>query len=83
MVKIEIEGWDRQPCESMRAYPYFCLYRDTDQLERSAKKVAEKVGRSDRMMWDLNSKWDWLKRAAASDLHMQRFEQDRTGKGPH
>ena len=75
MAKIEIEEWDRQPFESMRAYSYFCLYRDMEALERSVKKVAEKVGRSVRMMWDLSSKWDWLKRAEAYDLHMQRLKQ--------
>jgi hypothetical protein len=74
VAKIETEEWDRQPFESMRAYSYFCLYRDTDQLERSVKKVAEKVGRSVRMMWDLSSKWDWLNRAEAYDLHMQRLK---------
>ena len=71
---IEIEDWERQPFESMRAYSYFCLYRDMESLERSVKKVAEKVGRSVRMMWDLSSKWDWLKRAEAYDLHMQRLK---------
>ncbi len=75
MANIEIEEWERQPFESSRAYSYFCLYRNTDQLERSVKKVAEKVGRSVRMMWDLSSKWDWLKRAEAYDLHMQRLKQ--------
>jgi len=59
----------------MRAYSYFCLYRDMDQLERSVKKVADEVGRSVRMMWDLSSKWDWLKRAEVYDLHMQRLKQ--------
>jgi len=27
------------------------------------------------MMWDLSSKWDWLKRSAAYDLHIQRLKQ--------
>ena len=74
MAKIEIEEWDRQPFESMRAYSYFCLYLDMELLERSVKKIADKVGRSVRMMWDLSSKWDWLKRAEAYDLHMQRLK---------
>lgn len=74
MAKIEFEEWERQPFESMRAYSYFCLYRDAEPLERSVKKVAQKVARSVRMMWDLSSKWDWLRRAEAYDLHMQRLK---------
>jgi len=27
------------------------------------------------MMWDLSSKWDWLKRSATYDLHIQRLKQ--------
>jgi len=44
VANIQTDEWERQPFESARAYSYFCLYRDTDQLERSVKKVAEKVG---------------------------------------
>ena len=72
MAQIQIEEWERQPFESSRAYTYFCLYRDMPQLERSVKSVAEKVGKSVRTMWDISSKWDWLNRAEAYDLHMQR-----------
>jgi hypothetical protein len=27
------------------------------------------------MMWNLSSKWDWLKRSAAYNLHIQRLKQ--------
>jgi hypothetical protein len=49
VAKIEIDEWDRQPFESMLAYSYFCLCRDTDQHRIEAARKHQHSEFSDQL----------------------------------
>ena len=61
------DPWERRKGESPQAWAAFQAHRDMRVGERSARKVAKAIGRSDT----LTSRWcathDWVARAAAWD----------------
>ena len=63
--------WDRQENESAKAFEAFCEYRNMG-IQRSVRKVARELGKSETLMARWSTNYDWVERAAAWD-----DEQDR------
>jgi len=71
--------WDRMPDESTKAYEAFCVYRDMG-VDRSLVNVSQKVTKSREYLARLSSKWDWVARARAYDMHLDKEAQKITEK---
>lgn len=63
--------WERQPEETPKAYEAFCEYRDMGE-KRTIAKVAEKLGKSDKLLERWSAKYEWVKRVAAWDDELDR-----------
>lgn len=72
-----IEPWERQEGETARAFEAFAVYRDMG-VERSIRKVAQKLGKSSTQIGEWSSKYDWVERVRAWDV-----EQDRISRLEH
>lgn len=67
----KIDPWERQEDESTKAYEAFCVYRDMG-IQRSVRKVARELNKSETLMARWSTTYNWVDRAAAWDS-----EQDR------
>ena len=65
------EPWERQEGESTKAFEAFCIYREMG-LNRSIRKVAEELSKSETLMARWSGNYNWVERAAQWDA-----EQDR------
>lgn len=65
------EPWERQEGESAKAFEAFCVYRDMG-LNRSIRKVAEELSKSETLMARWSGNYNWVERATQWDS-----EQDR------
>lgn len=80
----EQELWERQPGESSVAYEAFLLYRNMGHETEGEKKkrrlasVAEKLGKSVKLMERWSFTWDWVERARAYDNELQRIGMEET-----
>ncbi len=72
----QIEPWDKQPGEGIKRYTAFCVYRDLNPMERSAAKVAIKLGRTPRMIQTWCGEGNWCKRAEAWDVYKERIARE-------
>lgn len=83
-ISSSVELWERQPGESVRNYEHFCAYRDMrylpssgDELPelakkrpRSIRKLAAALGLSRKTIEDLSTRFRWVERSDAYDLHI-------------
>lgn len=65
-----ITDWIRQEGEPAKAYAGAQIYFELGK-DRTLKKVAERVGVTDRTIQNWSSRWNWIERAAAFDRHNQ------------
>lgn len=67
--------WERQPEEKPKPFEAFCIYRDMG-IERSIRKVAAKLGKSDTLIgrWSKDNKW--VERVTAWDDEQERKERE-------
>ncbi len=71
--------WDRQHGESDEAWQAFVEYRDMG-LTRSAKRVAELLGKSESHLHSYSSKFSWRERVNAFEQHLDHHRQDEHEK---
>ena len=83
-ISTEQELWERQEGESSVAYEAFLLYRNMGHETEGEKKkrrlasVAEKLGKSLKLMERWSFTWDWVERARAYDNELQRISMEET-----
>lgn len=66
-------SWERQPKESAQAYEAFNLYLKMG-TERSCRKVARELSKSDTIIRRWSSAWSWQKRVRDYDTELARIE---------
>lgn len=66
--------WERQVGEGQKAYEAFCKYRDMG-TQRSLRKVAEELQKSETLMGRWSGQWEWVKRAEAWDREQDKIAQ--------
>lgn len=64
--------WERQPDESAKNYEAFKIYYEMG-VDRSLRKVAEKLEKSETLMGRWSGQFDWVKRADAWDKEQERL----------
>lgn len=67
-----IEPWERQAGESAKAFEAFAIYRDMG-IERSVRKVAQRLNKSVALIAEWSSKKDWVERCRAWDAEQDRI----------
>lgn len=83
-ISTEQELWERQAGESSVAYEAFLLYRNMSHETDGAKKkrrlasVAEKLGKSLKLIERWSRTWDWVERSRAYDNELQRISMEET-----
>lgn len=65
------DPWERQKGESGKAFEAFAIYRDMPN--RSCRKVAEQLGKSNGLIERWSRNHDWQKRIAAWDAEQDRI----------
>ena len=65
--------WERQPGESAQAYEAFDAYPKMG-VERSCRKVAQALSKSDTIIRRWSSAWKWQERCRAYDNELKRQE---------
>lgn len=76
--------WERQAGESSVAYEAFLIYRnmshetDGEKEKRRLASVAEKLGKSLKLMERWSRTWGWVERARAYDNELQRISMEET-----
>ena len=83
-ISNEQEPWERQAGESSVAYEAFLLYRnmshetDGEKKKRRLASVAEKLGKSLKLIERWSFTWNWVERARAYDNELQRISMEET-----
>ena len=77
------ELWERLAGESSVAYEAFLLYRNMSHEPGNKKKrrlasVAEKLGKSLKLIERWSRMWGWVERARAYDNELQRISMEET-----
>jgi len=65
--------WEQQPDESAKAYAAFSAYRSQGSA-RSLRSVADQLGKSLSLLNRWSTQWNWGRRVAAYDRHMDRVQ---------
>lgn len=65
--------WERQPGETVQAFEAFDLYCKMGD-ERSIRKVAQKLTKSDTLIKRWSSQWNWVNRSRDYDNELKRKE---------
>ena len=75
---IDSKPWERVNGETTKAYEAFCLYIGMGP-ERSIRKVAEQLHKSSTLIGRWSRTYDWVRRAADYDEHLQeeKFKETR------
>jgi hypothetical protein len=73
--QTEEAAWDRQPRETSKAYRAFCLYRDAHEV-RTFEYVAGMLQCSGANIRRWAKKWNWVDRARAFDIYIDRIERE-------
>lgn len=68
--------WERQENETPKRYQAFCTYRDMGAEERSIRKAAVLLGKSDTLIGRWSSEGKWVERVAAWDDEQERKERE-------
>ena len=63
--------WERVEGETQKSFEAFCIYRDLG-ASRSLQKVADKLGKSSRLIKKWSTENAWVKRTTAYDDYMDR-----------
>jgi hypothetical protein len=63
----ELDPWEQQPNETDEAYGAFFRYRSIPRGDRTLRKVAEELGKSDALMSRWSNAWSWRVRVMAWD----------------
>ena len=66
-------SWERQPGETVQAFEACDLYCKSGD-ERSIRKVAQKLGKSQQLLSRWSSKWNWQSRSRDYDNEIKRKE---------
>lgn len=66
--------WDRWPQESDQAWQAFREYRDFGP-DRTAQRVAERIGKSTFHLQTYSSRYDWVRRVRAWEAHVDDLRQ--------
>ncbi len=69
------EPWERQEKEGTRAFAAFTLYRDMGP-QRSVRKVAQELDKSDTLIGRWSARHKWVERAAAWDAEQDRIHRE-------
>lgn len=67
--------WERQPKEKPKPFEAFCIYRDMG-IERSIRKVAANVGKSDTLIGRWSKENNWVERVTAWDDEQERIQRE-------
>lgn len=67
-----IEPWERQAGETPKAFEAFAIYRDMG-VERSLRKVGQRLNKSVTQIGEWSSKYDWVERCRAWDAEQDRI----------
>ncbi|MDD6051646.1 MAG: hypothetical protein PUC00_10355 [Clostridiales bacterium] len=67
----QLFSWEQQPGESAKAFEAFTAYRDMG-ADRSTRKVAQKLTKSDSVIRKWSSTYNWVERARAYDRDLDR-----------
>lgn len=70
--------WEKQPNESAKSYLWFCKYRDmgSDRTLAKVKTECKKTeGKYNSMLERWSSKFNWVERAEAYDLYLERLKR--------
>ena len=68
----EPKPWERQKTDTTKSWEAFCIYRDMGK-ERSLVKVAEKLSKSDTLLYRWSSQHDWAERVGEWDAEQDRI----------
>ena len=66
------QPWELMEGETAKPFEAFCIYRDMG-TQRSVRKVAEKLSKSDTLIARWSTTYDWVKRATAWDAEQDRI----------
>jgi hypothetical protein len=69
---ITLKPYEYQKGETKKAFEAFQHYRDMG-ADRSIRKVAEKLGKSEQLLSRWSSQYDWVERAAKYDGDMDKL----------
>lgn len=77
-----IHAWDKLDTDTDKSYQAFCVYRDLGK-GRSLEKVQERLSKSTgylRQLYKWSSNYNWVERANAYDLHLDRTQRNAVEK---
>lgn len=74
---IGLKPWDRQPRESEKAFSAFMAYLQMEG-QRSLRKLAGKLGRSDAAISNLSARHHWRDRIDAWNSHLIALQSEQT-----
>lgn len=74
------KSWERQPGESAKAYEAFEIYLRMG-AERSCRKVARQLSKSDTIIRRWSSAWGWQRRIRDYDAELARTKFEEAKKG--
>lgn len=73
------KSWERQPSESAQAFEALNIYLSMGG-ERSLRKVAQKLSKSETLIKRWSSTWNWQQRSRDYDNELKRKEFDEAQK---
>ena len=73
------KSWERQPRESVQAFEAFDLYCKMG-ADRSLRRVARELSKSDTLIKRWSSAWSWQKRSRDYDNELKRHEVEEQKK---
>ena len=68
----EPNPWERQEYDTKKSFEAFCVYRDMGE-ERSIRKVAAQLGKSETLIARWSGNFNWVERCAAWDAEVDRI----------
>ena len=74
-LELKRSAWDRQPCESRKAFDAFVIYRDLPD-NRRLQVVADELHCSGANIRRWSSRWSWFSRAQEWDIFQDQAVQE-------
>lgn len=75
---LDRDPWDQQPEEGSKPFSAFRRYLEQGPEERSIRRVAEELEKSETLIGRWAAKWDWVERVSAWDRHMLDVMREAT-----